>query len=272
MVWKARYEPFGGPGVTDIPPDFFAGESGIDEDPDGDGIDIDQPIRFPGQWDDGIPGVWYNHHRFYLLDYGIYNRRDPIPRIDGREYSYVAGNPVMWVDAWGLFHDEGWPVGHSGISFGTPEHLPMTAHYGDWIGDMIFDGFEAMGFYAVGEAAFAVGGAVLGWARGFFPSFWDDAMWAAEAAAGAADDACRGVSELTDDFLRLLDDLFPDGYTPVKGSTSDWVIMGPTQDVKVRIDFSTPYPHINPHAHVERLRNGVWEKSGPIYPVDVVPE
>ena len=62
----------------------------------------DQPIRFPGQWDDAVSGAWYNWHRFYLPGHGMYARRDPIRRLDGGEYSYVGANPVSVADPWGL--------------------------------------------------------------------------------------------------------------------------------------------------------------------------
>lgn len=96
IVWQARYAPFGGIGDGSTP-DFNAGDIGIDADPG-----ITHPLRFPGQWDDGIEGIWYNHHRFYLSEYGMYGRRDPIPRVDGNMFSYAGGNPVMAVDPMGV--------------------------------------------------------------------------------------------------------------------------------------------------------------------------
>lgn len=38
---------------------------------------------------------------------------------------------------------------------------------------------------------------------------------------------------------------------------------------KVRVDINKPFPHKNPHTHVEEMVNGVWQKSGPIYPKGV---
>lgn len=37
----------------------------------------------------------------------------------------------------------------------------------------------------------------------------------------------------------------------------------------VRFDFNYPYPHNQPHAHVEVKVDGKWIKSGQIYPIDV---
>ena len=41
---------------------------------------------------------------------------------------------------------------------------------------------------------------------------------------------------------------------------------------RVRFDFNRPYPHLNPHCHVEMKIDGKWIKSGPIYPKDVEPK
>lgn len=41
---------------------------------------------------------------------------------------------------------------------------------------------------------------------------------------------------------------------------------------RVRFDIKNPSPHQSPHSHVEELINGKWQKSGPIYPTDVVPK
>ncbi len=128
VVWKARYEPFGGTGDNQAP-DFDGGEVGINKDPDNDGTELHQPLRFPGQWDDGIPGIWYNHHRFYLPEYGMYGRRDPIPRVDGNAYSYVGGNPASAVDPWGLLKVFIWN-GHGGNPFG---HASLMTEGGTYV-------------------------------------------------------------------------------------------------------------------------------------------
>jgi len=75
-----------------------------------------QPLRFPGQWDQSdahpaLAGVWYNWHRFYLPQWGMYARRDPIVRADGREFSYVGGQPGSRFDPTGLMPWGGSPDG-----------------------------------------------------------------------------------------------------------------------------------------------------------------
>jgi len=107
VVWRARYAPFGSPGDNSIP-NLGAGDIGIATDPDGDTVHLDHPLRFPGQWDDGVPGVWYNWHRFYLPEYGMYGRRDPLllrpskPGTYGLQFGYGMSMPTGFVDPTGL--------------------------------------------------------------------------------------------------------------------------------------------------------------------------
>ena len=75
-----------------------------DTDPDGDGTHIDIPLRFPGQIK--MPGdgkLTYNWHRYYDPETGRYISADPIGLLGGINlYAYVGGNPVNWIDPWGL--------------------------------------------------------------------------------------------------------------------------------------------------------------------------
>lgn len=79
-------------------------------------------LRFPGQWDDpsfrsnGLRGgVYYNVHRWYELGVGRYTRPDPLHVVEANRpfmtaglghrwslYSYVDGNPLLFVDPLGL--------------------------------------------------------------------------------------------------------------------------------------------------------------------------
>jgi len=75
-----------------------------DTDPDGDGIYLDIPLRFPGQIK--MPGdgkLTYNWHRYYDPEIGRYVSADPIG-LDGgiNLYAYVHNDPVNAVDPWGL--------------------------------------------------------------------------------------------------------------------------------------------------------------------------
>ena len=82
-VWRAAYLPYGEAQVT-------VGT-------------VSNNMRFPGQYFDSETGLHYNWHRFYDPATGRYISADPIG-LDGgiNLYAYVGGNPVNWIDPWGL--------------------------------------------------------------------------------------------------------------------------------------------------------------------------
>lgn len=102
-VWTAEYEPFG--------------NAVIDQDPDGDGRQVVNNLRFPGQYHDAETGLHYNWHRDYDPETGRYLQPDPIGLEGGLNlYAYVDGNPVNLVD----------PAGLSGAKPNNPYHPPLN--------------------------------------------------------------------------------------------------------------------------------------------------
>jgi RHS repeat-associated protein len=83
VVWEAGYMPFGEARILIA--------------------DIENNLRFPGQYYDSGTGLHYNYHRYYDPDTGRYLTPDPIGLEGGINlYAYVDGNPVNWVDFYGL--------------------------------------------------------------------------------------------------------------------------------------------------------------------------
>ncbi|WP_167336070.1 RHS repeat-associated core domain-containing protein, partial [Paraburkholderia bannensis] len=66
--------------------------------------EIDNPLRFPGQYFDAESGLHYNRFQYYDSQVGRYINKDLIGLAGGvNEYSYVAGNPVRRFDYLGLY-------------------------------------------------------------------------------------------------------------------------------------------------------------------------
>jgi RHS repeat-associated protein len=85
IVWRATKEAFG--------------TTSVDEDVDGDGVDVTLNFRFPGQYADAESGLYYNYYRDYDPGVGRYIQSDPIGLQGGlNTYGYVTGNPLAFVD------------------------------------------------------------------------------------------------------------------------------------------------------------------------------
>ncbi|MGQ0543735.1 MAG: Ig-like domain-containing protein [Betaproteobacteria bacterium] len=89
-VWRwDQTEPFG----ANLP----------DEDPDGDSVALEFPLRFPGQYADKETNLHYNVFRDYDSGIGRYMQSDPIGLMAGlNTYTYVNNNPLALTDPLGL--------------------------------------------------------------------------------------------------------------------------------------------------------------------------
>ncbi|CAN7219228.1 MULTISPECIES: RHS repeat-associated core domain-containing protein [unclassified Pseudomonas] len=86
IVWSAKYNAYGK--VTHLAL--------------GGGEQLDQPLRFQGQYFDAESGLHYNRHRYYDPEVGRYLTPDPIKLAGGlNQYQYTP-NPTGWVDPLGL--------------------------------------------------------------------------------------------------------------------------------------------------------------------------
>ncbi|WP_299589493.1 RHS repeat-associated core domain-containing protein [uncultured Microbulbifer sp.] len=63
---------------------------------------IDQPIRFQGQYFDEETGLHYNRFRYYDSREGEFTQQDPIGLLGGSNNYRYAPNPVSWIDPFGL--------------------------------------------------------------------------------------------------------------------------------------------------------------------------
>ena len=107
-VWKwEQQEPFGA--------------GACNPDPDGDNVQFEFNLRFPGQYFDKETNAHYNYFRDYDPALGRYLQSDPIGLLSGpNTYSYGDGQPTGRVDALGLwsFSIEYYDVFGGGLVFG----------------------------------------------------------------------------------------------------------------------------------------------------------
>ncbi|MCM2566317.1 PAAR-like domain-containing protein [Janthinobacterium kumbetense] len=64
--------------------------------------EIEQPLRFQGQYEDQETWLFYNRYRYYAPEPGRYLTQDPIKLLGGLNSYRYATNPTGWVDPLGL--------------------------------------------------------------------------------------------------------------------------------------------------------------------------
>ena len=64
--------------------------------------EIQQNLRYQGQYLDRETGLHYNTFRYYDPDIGRFTQPDPIGLLGGINLYQYAPNALMWIDPWGL--------------------------------------------------------------------------------------------------------------------------------------------------------------------------
>lgn len=83
VVWKVRYKTYGNVAVKEIE-------------------EVENNLRFQGQYFDEETGLHYNRFRYYNPNTGQFITQDPIGLLGGANNYQYAPNPVGWVDPFGL--------------------------------------------------------------------------------------------------------------------------------------------------------------------------
>ncbi|HEF4759190.1 TPA: RHS domain-containing protein [Pseudomonas putida] len=86
IVWSAQYSAYGQ----------------LRELRHGGGEQLEQPLRFQGQYFDAESGLHYNRHRYYQPDSGRYLTPDPVKLAGGLNAYRYTRNPTGWVDPLGM--------------------------------------------------------------------------------------------------------------------------------------------------------------------------
>lgn len=83
VVWKTRYKTYGSVALQEV-------------------AEVENNIRFQGQYFDEETGLHYNRFRYYNPNTGQFISQDPIGLLGGVNNYQYAPNPVGWVDPFGL--------------------------------------------------------------------------------------------------------------------------------------------------------------------------
>ncbi|VAW62070.1 Rhs-family protein [hydrothermal vent metagenome] len=83
IVWKARYRTYGSVAIQECE-------------------EIENNLRFQGQYFDEESGLHYNRHRYYNPDTGQFISQDPVGLLGGVNNYQYAPNPIGWIDPSGL--------------------------------------------------------------------------------------------------------------------------------------------------------------------------
>ncbi|MHC8389833.1 RHS repeat-associated core domain-containing protein [Pseudomonas sp. MDT2-39-1] len=86
IVWSVKYNAYGK--ITRLA--FGGGEQ------------LEQPLRFQGQYFDAESGLHYNRHRYYDPEVGRYLTPDPVKLAGGLNPYRYTPNPTGWIDPLGL--------------------------------------------------------------------------------------------------------------------------------------------------------------------------
>jgi RHS repeat-associated protein len=239
---------------------------------------ISGQVGYTGHEQQPVGGLVYAQARYYEPIAGRFLSPDPVG-VDTRtgqhydRYGYARDNPYRYVDpdgrsgvaALGGLFVESWNAAH-GLGFDGDRVLGAFGDGYDGEGD----GFAAAAFDDASAVATVAGGvgalkAVASLAR------QTGQQIASRLAARSASQAARSASRVSDAARKIEDWLGP-GAKTIRNDAGDLVAVSRDGSRRVRFDVNRPYPHENPHGHVEELVNGRWVKSGPIFPKDVTPK
>jgi uncharacterized protein RhaS with RHS repeats len=197
----------------------------------------------------------YSVRRYYDPQTGQFISVDPAVDQTEAPYAYVNGDPVDGADPLGL----GCFLGICTHSFDPMASLDAWVNIGRGATFGLTDRI----------ANWIVPGASCTVAQNSLDQLIGSAATVVLAGALAAAPAAEEGGTLVDQTLADIRAWVGDDARVIQNDDGDTTLVSRDGTRKIRIDVNRTYPHESPHAHVEELVNGKWQKSGPIYPVDV---
>jgi RHS repeat-associated protein len=97
--------------------------------------DIDNPLRFQGQYFDAESGLHYNHFRYYDPETGRFISQDPIGLLGGINHYQYAPNHINWIDPLGLCAKEERPDFYVGPQGASATLLSTAYRYDRYLND-----------------------------------------------------------------------------------------------------------------------------------------
>jgi RHS repeat-associated protein len=107
IVWKAKYKTYGNLALKEVE-------------------EVENNLRFQGQYFDEETGLHYNRFRYYSPDTGQFINQDPIGLLGGINNYQYAPNPVEWIDPLGLCKEVATPITDPSRLLSAPKY--STTH------------------------------------------------------------------------------------------------------------------------------------------------
>ena len=178
-------------------------------------------------------GLFYYRARYYSAETGRFLQEDKFfyPN-GGSRYEYVSGQPINNTDSNGLLVDT--------------------------LLDVYFIYDDLKDIYT--RIKCDSGGLSLA-----FAALAGDLFGAAVPGLTGVGKGIKTTNELVDMIMKWLGP----GSKLIKNRAGDLVLMSKDNLRKIRFDLNRPWPHRNPHFHVEEFVNGKW-RGRPRWPIDVI--
>jgi RHS repeat-associated protein len=131
IVWQAHYQAYGSIEQLSVK-------------------QIDNPLRFQGQYFDEESGLHYNFHRYYCPQQGRYIQQDPIELLGGLNLYQYTPSPTNWVDPLGLCKEDGGPLA-AGLPLLAPAAQPLASSGSQVLSQYVTRQAANQAIYAVAE-------------------------------------------------------------------------------------------------------------------------